>query len=503
MFRVALSAKSLALSLLASSACLLGGAAQAQDLAIAASSERLSAPMDATQIQIAAMKEEIAALSAQVADLKQAMSASIKDVRTTQASQPQVSLANGRPTFSTSDGKNAVAIRGVIQFDAAHYDVSPLTTTNDLGSGTNFRRARLGIDGKAFGDWSYALWGEFGGSGGEAAALNQAYLEYSGWKPFGLTSPLRLRIGAWATPTGLEDATSNTDSLFLERPAAAELVRNLAGGDGRTGVGAFANGDHWYASGVLTGKVVGVPATPEFGQQKGYLTRVAFNPLHGTDYDLHLGANVQGILDLADTAAGPAVSRSLRLRERPEIRVDGGRLVDTGALPARGVTAYGLELGASWKTFLLAGETFKIVADRSGTGPSAYDPSFKGWYVAGAWTLTGERHAWGAANGGFRGIRPAKIFDPSRDTWGAFEVAGRYSVLDLDDARGLAGTVAPLGGVRGGEQTITTLGLNWYPNTVVRILVDQQWINVDRLSGSGVQIGEDVQVTSLRAQAAF
>ncbi len=488
------------------SLCVAGlstGAAQAQEAAIRRPAERLSAPMDATQIQIAAMKDEIAALSAQIADLKQAMSASLKDVRAGQAAQPQASLANGRPTFSTADGKTSVAIRGVIQFDAAHYDVSPLTTANDLGSGTNFRRARLGVDGKVFGDWSYALWGEFGGSGGEAAALNQAYVEYTGWKPFGLTAPLRLRVGAWATPTGLEDATSNTDSLFLERPAAAELVRNLAGGDGRTGVGAFANGDHWYASGTLTGKVVGVPSTPEFGQQKGYLARVAFNPLHGPDYDFHLGANLQGVLRPADTAAGPAVLRSLRLRERPEIRVDGGRLVDTGILAANGATAYGLELGASWKNLLLAGETFKIDVDRSGTGPAAFDPSFKGWYVAGSWTLSGERHAWAPANGGFRGIRPAKLFDPSHDTWGAFEVAGRYSVLNLDDHRGAAGSLAPLGGVRGGEQTITTLGLNWYPNTVVRILVDQQWINVDRLSGSGVQIGEDVQVTSLRAQAAF
>lgn len=482
---------------------LAANVARAQDAAIARPAERLSVPMDGTQIQIAAMKDEIAALSAQIADLKQAMSASLKDVRAGQATQPQVTLANGRPTFSTADGMTSVAIRGVIQFDAALYDVSPLTTANDLGSGTNFRRARLGLDGNVFGNWTYALWGEFGGSGGEAAVLNQAYLEYSGWKPFGLTSPVRLRVGAWATPTGLEDATSNTDSLFLERPAAAELVRSLAGGDGRTGVGIFANEDHWYASATLTGKLVGVPAIPEFGQQRGYLTRVAFNPLHGPDYDLHLGANVQGILRPADTAAGPAVLRSLRLRERPETRVDGGRLVDTNSLAANGATAYGLEFGASWKTLLLAGETFKIDVDRSGIGPAASNPTFKGWYVAGAWTMTGERHAWAPANGGFRGIRPARLFDPNHDTWGAIEVAGRYSVLNLDDHRGAFGSLAPLGGVRGGEQTITTLGLNWYPNPVVRFLVDQQWINVDRLSGSGVQIGEDVQVTSLRAQAAF
>ena len=479
-------------------AAVFGSAAKAQEAALSTQAGRAGAPMDATQTQIAVMKDEIAALTAQVAELKAAISGGLKDVRAAQTAQPQVSVANGRPTFASPDGKTSVAIRGVIQFDAASYSVSPLTTANDLGSGTNLRRARLGVDGRVFGDWSYGILGEFGGTGGEVAGLNQAYLEYGGWKPFGPKTTVRLRIGAWATPAGLEDATSNTEGLFLERPAVAELVRNFAGGDGRTGVGAFANGDHWYGSLVWTGKVVGVPTTPEFDQQSGYLARLAFNPWHGPDYDVHLGVNLQGVTRPADTAPGAAVAHALRLRERPEIRVDGGRLVDTGALASDGLTVMGAELGVSRNNLLLVGEAFKIDLDRPGTSNA-----FNGWYAAGAWTLTGERHLWNGANGGFRGIRPTKVFDPTRQTWGAFEVAGRYSVLNLDDRRGLAGTATPIGGVRGGEQVITTLGLNWYPNAVVRILVDQQWINVDRLNGAGAQSGEDVRVTSLRAQAAF
>ena len=477
---------------------LLGGQASAQDAAIAAPAARLSAPMDQTQAQISALKDEIAALSAQVADLKQAMSAGLKEVRTSQAAQPQVSVANGRPSFTSADGKTSVAIRGVIQFDAAKYDVSPLTPTNDLGSGTNVRRARIGLEGKMPGDWSYVILAEFGGSGGEVALLNQAYLEYGGWKPFGTNATARLRAGLWTTPTGLEDATNYAEGLFLERPAVAEMVRNIAGGDGRAGVGAFFNGDHWYASGVLTGKVVGVPSTPEFGQQQGYLARVAFDPWHAPNYDVHLGLNLQGVIRPADTAPGSAVAGALRLRERPELRVDGRQLVDTGIQASDGLTAVGAELGVSRDNLLLVGEAFKIDLDRPGTSAT-----FDGWYAAGAWTLTGERHAWNSATGGFRGIRPAKVFDPARQTWGAFEVAGRYSVLNLDDRRGATGAPTPFGGVRGGEQVITTLGLNWYPNTLVRILIDQQWISVDRLNAVGAQIGEDVQVTSLRAQAAF
>jgi len=444
-------------------------------------------------------------LERQILDLKSASGANVQIVRDQVNAQPTVALNNARPTITTADGDFRFAIRSLTQFDAAHYSVSPRTPANDLGSGTNFRRARLGVEGTAWRDWNFALTGEFGGSGGESPILNQAYVEYAGWRPFGLEEPIRLRIGAWATPAGLEDATSNTEELFLERAAIAELVRGFATGDGRTGVGATTRGSRWYASAVLTGKVVGIPATPEFDQQSGFAARIAFNPIHGADYDVHIGANIQGILNPADTTAGPISTRAVRLQERPELRVSGIRLVDTGAIASDGLTAYGLEGGASWHSLYAAGEWYKIDVNREAVPPavSAFDPSFSGWYVQGAWALTGERHGWTNANGGFVGIRPSKPFDRSKGNWGAWELAARYSVLDLNDRAGVFGAAAPAGGIRGGEQKITTVGLNWYPNGVVRFLLDYQWVDVKRLNAAGANIGEDVNVVSFRSQYAF
>ena len=457
----------------------------------------LTARLDALEQQNAQLQDQIADLKAQVASGDQSL-------RQEAAALPKVSLSNARPQIVSADGAFKFALRSVVQFDAANYDVDPLRADNDLGSGTNFRRARLGFDGTAFKDWNFALWAEFGGSGGEAAGLNQAYIEYAGFKPFGPDVDFRIRGGAWATPAGLEDATSNTESLFLERAASAELVRNFAGGDGRTGIGVFANGQRWYGSAVFTGKVVGAPAAPEFDQQSGYLLRAAVNPFRGQNFDVHLGASLQGVLEAADTAAGPAKVQTLRLRERPEIRVDGNRLVDTGVINGDGLTAYGLEAGVSYRNFYAAGEYFEIDVDRStvGAAPSPFDPNFAGWYVQGAWTITGERHAWAAANGGFRGIRPDKPFD-RKGGWGAFEVAARYSVLDLNDREGVAGRAAPVGGIRGGEQKITTVGLNWHPNSVLRFLLDYQWVDVDRLNAAGADISTDVNIISLRSQFAF
>ncbi|HEY2751917.1 porin [Phenylobacterium sp.] len=444
-------------------------------------------------------------LEAQIADLKAQSAAQVQQVRDTQAAQPTVTVSNGRPTFTSADGSSKLAVRALVQFDAASYSEEPRTAANDLGSGTNFRRARLGVDGTAFKDWNYALWGEFGGSGGESAILNQAWLEYAGWKPFGLEEPIRLRVGAWAMPSGLEDATNNTEELFLERAAIAELVRGFATGDGRTGVGATARGARWYASALWSGKVVGVPATPELDQQSGFAFRAAFNPIHGPDYDVHVGANIQGILEPADTTAGPVTTQAVRLQERPELRVSGVRLVDTGAINSDGLTAYGLEAGASWKNLYGAGEWYQVDVNRKATAPalSPFDPSFSGWYLQGAWAITGEHRAWTNANGGFVGIRPLKAFDPQRGTWGAWELAARYSELDLNDHEGVAGAATPAGGIRGGQQNITTVGLNWYPNSVVRFLLDYQWTRVNRLNAAGGNIGEDVNVISFRSQFAF
>jgi phosphate-selective porin OprO/OprP len=485
--------------------------ALAQDQAVQTASAGSAGPVDPREARIEQLEAEIHELAAEVADLKASEANNIKAVREDQTamqkSLPQVTFPAGRPTIASADGSFKASLRTIVQLDAAHYSVSPNTPSTDLSSGTNFRRARLGIDATVYKDWNVSIWGDFGGSGVETPVLNQAWVEYAGWHPFHLAAPVRLRVGAWSTPTGLEDATPTAELPFLERPAVAELVRGFAGGDGRSSVGYFANGAHWYVSGTLTGDVAGAPSVPEFGEQEGFLSRIAFNPLSGKDYDLHIGANVSGVLKPPDTAAGPAVAEAVRLRIQPEIRVDDNntRLIDTGSISADQLIAWGLEGGLSFHSLFVDGEWYKIHVSRTSVGalPSPFDPSFEGWYVQGSWALTGERRKWTPASGGFRGIIPANNFNPSKGTWGAWEIAGRYSWLSLDEHLGLAGGAPPLGGIRGGTQKITTIGLNWYPNPVVRFLLDYQWIRTDRLNAVGGDIGESVDVVSVRSQFAF
>ena len=75
-------------------------------------------------------------------------------------------------------------------------------------------------------------------------------------------------------------------------------------------------------------------------------------------------------------------------------------------------------------------------------------------------------------------------------------MAARYSHTNLDDGvDNLAG-----GGIRGGIGDNYTLGLNWYPNTFTRVLLNYIHADVENLSNTGLSEGDVVDVLALRMQ---
>jgi phosphate-selective porin OprO/OprP len=179
--------------------------------------------------------------------------------------------------------------------------------------------------------------------------------------------------------------------------------------------------------------------------------------------------------------------------------------------------AVGLEAAAQWKNFQVQGEYFDINVERRIPNSAAGDPQFEGWYVQGSWTITGEPRRYAMASATFDSPRPAKNFSLRDGGWGAWELGARYSLLDLNHNRGVPGGPLTPGAIRGGEQEIVTLGLNWYPNQAVRLSASFQDVGIDRLSpggtffGSavgdtppaGTQVGQDFQIWSFRTQYTF
>jgi phosphate-selective porin OprO/OprP len=499
------------------------------------------------QQQNAELKTEVDRLQAQVSDLKATTVTQLDDVRQTASNLPKVTFPGGRPTFASADGKFTASLRGQLQLDTAAYlqDAAGPTTTDlrrdgpalgasatnvdaaharDLKDGTFFRRARVGFEGSAFGDWDYRLLFDFGGSGVEnAGQLYEGWAQYSGLKPF------HFRVGAWPQPIGLEDQMSTNAQMFLERPGIADVARNLAAGDTRIGAGAFGYDNYWFVSADVTGRTVGVVNTgtfitstttgnvgtaQTFGDQVGLVGRAVFSPFHGSDWRVNVGAHGSYVDRPGDTA-GPAASGlipvtgfGIRLRDTPELRVDGTQFIDTGSIPAHNASTIGGEIAAEKGPLFAEAEYETIHVDRA---DGVASPTFTGWYIEGSWLLTGESRLYNASSAAFDGPAVRHPFSRKDGGWGAWELAARYSDADLNFNPGAPGSAPVADAIRGGNQKIWSVGLNWYPNQAFHFMLDFDHVQVDRLSPNaavystpvGAQIGQSYNVVALRSQAAF
>jgi len=502
--------------------------------ALAALSSGLAEASESNEARIARLEAALAELQGELRELKAATAASRVEARPAAvppAPPPPVappavtaSLNSGRPTLATSDGQFSASFRALMQLDGAIHDqddAGPLATdfrrgsfgdatendrARDLGDGFNFRRLRLGVEGEAFGGFQYNFTYEFGGSGNEESGkILAAWVQYDGLEF------ARLRVGAFAPATGLEDGVPASSSVFVERASVVELVRGLAGADTRKGAGFHAGGERWTLGGTVTGNLSGVQT---YDEQLGFVGRATVMPYRGDGSLIHLGFNANLIINPA--ATGPDVPGGapspIRLRERPELRVDATRLVDTGDIDAEGVTSLGVEFGAQYNALYVQAEYFDIVVERRAS--LLPDPRFSGWYLQGSWILTGERRVYNAGAAGFENPRPARIFSLENGTWGAWELAMRYSVLDLNYREN---ALPALGAIRGGEQDILSLGLNWYLNPALTLQFAWRNVSVDRTSPGGAafgagpfatpplgtQVGQDLNIYSLRTQYAF
>jgi phosphate-selective porin OprO/OprP len=231
----------------------------------------------------------------------------------------------------------------------------------------------------------------------------------------------------------------------------------------------------------------------------------------GAEYNLHAGASTTYVLHPGDAGIDSAgVRQGIRLRNQPELRVDSTRLIDTGAIDADHGRATGVELAGNWHNVVVQGEYFRYGVSRRNA--TLADPHFSGFYLQAGWVLTGERHRYNMTTAAYQNPRPFTNAGPASG-WGAWELALRYSHTDLDFHAGLPGATAPADGVRGGVQNIWTLGVNWYLNPNIKLMLNGLRVDVDRLNPSptafgaapnsppaGAWIGQQFSIYALRGQ---
>jgi len=433
-----------------------------------------------------------------------------------------VTMPNNRPTICTVDEQNCVAITSRVHWDVGGYDYRPNTTATvpqKLDSGENLRRARIGVVGKVLGDWDYALIYDFGGTsdgfggsapgslpGGGVSGVENAYLSYTGLKPFG--GKMAVEAGIMDLAWTLDESTSSNDIVFMERASPGLIANNIAAGDFRSAAGTrWWNDVLWvgaYVTGPQTGAIHSASSAAPNGanEQYGAVARVAGQAISGKDYSLHLGADAEWLIQPSRNLVTGA--QTVTLSDRPELRLDPTTLVSTGAIAnASGAQVYGVEAAGTYGPLFVQGEYYWFNVERdANTGlPPIGAPNlhFQGGYAQAAYALTGESRSYHSANAAYNGIKPFHPFSLDGGGWGAWEIGGRVSQINLNDQ--LASPV----GIAGGRQTVYTLALNWYVNGNVRFMLDYLHGNVSRQASptSTADAGSKFDAVAMRTQWAF
>lgn len=475
------------------------------------------------EAEIASLKSELLSLKAQVAhgttssavtprvaqsETSSAEIYQLPETESKQTAEPRVvQNSQHRLAVQSADGRYSIGLTGVLQFDTGAYlDFRPdskLAGPQALSNGVNARRARIGVTGTAD-DFAFALvWDGGNSQDSSAKGIQTAQVVYTGFRG------AAVELGYSNTFFTLDQSTSANDLLFLERASPSNIATAFNAGDNRANVGARFFGDRYWIGGYLTGPATGDSHTVT-GERFGAFERAAFEAFKGPDYSLHLGVGLDELLRAPNSGAG--TPDTLALSDQPELRIDPTTFLNTGTI---GTTAHpvsrgyviNLETAATWRSFFWQGEYYHYTVDRIGL-PSA---SFDGGYGQIAWTLTGETHPYNPQAASYFRVSPAHPFSPRDGGWGAWEIAARVSYVDLDaDFTPSEILSTEPSAILGGQQTAYSVGLNWYPNDEVRLMLDFSHVDFRKPNAAavvglpfGAPVGARFDTIALRAQVAY
>ncbi len=109
---------------------------------------------------------------------------------------------------------------------------------------------------------------------------------------------------------------------------------------------------------------------------------------------------------------------------------------------------------------------------------------FDGWYANASYFLTGESRVYDVKHGLFKRTKPNSIV--GKGGYGAWEVAARYSAINLND-----------GAIKGGRAQNMTIGVNWYATPTIRFMGNYVMTDASRSEK------EDPNIFQLRGQIDF
>jgi phosphate-selective porin OprO/OprP len=403
--------------------------------------------------------------------------------------------------IESADKNVKIRIGGRIHADAAFMgqDSNIKTVFGRFEDGFNFRTARLETTGELYQHLEYKAQFDFVGvkdtftqtidnddidDDGETVTIRFTEREEPQFKDvyvgaFDLAWIGNVRIGHFKEPFGLEQLTSANYITFMERSLINTFTPSR-----NTGAMVYNVALKELFDGALKDRVTWAAGvfreTDDFGFDQGdgeYAGTFRLTALPWYDDEgkqlLHVGS--------AFRYANPN-GDMVRFSSRPEAGL-ARTLVDTRNLAADEESRVGAELAAVIEAFSLQGEV--MYSHVNGMGGTV-DGDFWGGYVMASFFLTGESRPYETRYGSFGRVIPASNFlDSDYGIFGgAWELAARYSYIDLED-----------GAILGGKLHDITLGLNWYLNPIFRTMFNYVYAHREEIG--------DAHIFMVRFQAAF
>jgi phosphate-selective porin OprO and OprP len=440
--------------------------------AIAAAGLLPATPSLATEPTLAELLQRIDEQEQKILVLERKLELQEEADRSTAGSAATVRADSRGFALRSADSKNQLRLRGVLHFDGRNLTNDDPSDTTDTWQAT---RVRPILEGTVGGIYDFRFMPDFGQG---RTVIQDAYVT-GRFKP-----GFQVTAGKFKAPVGLERLQSANDIRFVARAFPTSLAPNR---DLGLQVGGNVLGDRLnYAVAYLNGSNDGASSEAfsdvDINDDKEWAGRVFAHPFAESESFALRGLGLGLAATYTDqdgTTAQPLL---------PTYRTPGQSIFfryRTGATPTL-ADGERIRLAPQFYYYVgslgLLGEYTHVSQDvgrttAAGLREDSLDTS--AWQLAATWFLTGEEAA-------FRGFKPNSVFSLDDKTWGAFEIAARYHVLDVDDgafAGGAASFADP--DLSAQKATAWALGLNWYLNENVKWVFNYEQTSFDGGSAGG------------------
>ena len=378
-------------------------------------------------------------------------------------------------SLKSANGDYEIKLRGLVQGDARFYLDGVPAGTNDTFL---LRTARPTLEGSLGKLVAFRLTPEFAG---DSASIVDAYVDLR------FNPTYTLRVGKFTSPVGLERLQSSAALSEIERALPSELAPNRDIGVQLQGE--FANSEVSYAIGVFNGAVDGRDAaTTNPDNDFEYAGRLFFEPFKNDANALSgLGFGIGGSIG---DKHGSGNNFLPRYRTPGQLQFFGylSTVLTDGQQTRFSPEGYYYRGGFGLLAeYIVSKQAVRVGAVRE-------DISNKAWQTTASYVLTGE-------DTGYRGVlKPSRPFAPGKNGgWGAFELVGRYSVLEVDEA---AFPLFANPSTSANQANSWTLGVNWYLNSNLKLVVNYLHTSFEGGAAAGADRESEKALFS-RLQVAF